>query len=424
LQSRRIDGCRPRALRPAASLPNPSWGEPNPYLVVRFRHARLSYACRLRHGQRFYHPRRVLVRISAPGPKTEAGDWYRQTVLQSLWGFEPERFASQAFWDSFEQLLPEKEAAVRQEERDPLEEAQARLLGLWKEKQLLSRRLLAYDTTNFCTYIASTNTRSRLAQRGHNKKGRHDLRQVGLCCERDGESGLAICHHVYPGNVTDAEEFSLALERIQRLLARHAIAPQTVTLVFDKGTAALANTLLLEEAGLGWISALPWNQAPAEFRERGVETLPVCSGAEPGVQAAAEDCQVHGKEYLCVLKYSASFATEQLHGLSDSLSKVLRAMKRLALEAAKPGSRLSRAGIETKMGRWLAAPFLKELIRYEIRDEGGGPRLSFQVDHTAVQDLFARRLGRTLLLTNRRDWQFRSKLPLAMGEYAQRGRRV
>ncbi len=343
-------------------------------------------------------------RICAPGPKTEAGDWYRQTVLPSLWGFEPERFTSQAFWDCFEQLLPEKEAAVRQEERDPLEEAQARLLGLWKEKQLLSRRLLAYDTTNFYTYIASTNTRSHLAQRGHNKQGRHDLRQVGLCCVRDGESGLAVCHHVYPGNVTDAEEFSVALERIRRLLARHQIAPETVTLVFDKGTAALANTVLLEEAGLGWISALPWNQAPAEFRQRAVETLPVCSGAEPGVQAAAENCLVHGKEYLCVLKYSATFAAEQLHSLSTSLSKVLRAMKRLALEAARPGSRLTKAGIETKIQRWLTAPFLKELIRYEIRDQAGGPRLSFQVNHTAVQELLARRLGRTLLLTNRRGW--------------------
>jgi transposase len=343
-------------------------------------------------------------RICAPGPKTEAGEWYRQTILHSLWGFEPERFSSQAFWDCFEQLLPEKEAAARQEEGDPLEEAQARLLGLWKEKQLLSRRLLAYDTTNFYTYIASTNTRSSLAQRGHNKQGRHDLRQVGLCCVRDGESGLAVCHHVYPGNVTDAEEFSVALERIQRLLARHAIAPETVTLVFDKGTAALANTVLLEEAGLGWISALAWNQAPAEFRQRPVETLPVCSSAEPGVQAAAENLLVHGKEYLCVLKYSATFAAEQLHSLSTSLNKVLRTLKRLALEVARPGNRLTNDGIETKIGRWLRAPFLKELVRYELREEKSGRRLSFQVDHAAVQKLLAHRLGRTLLLTNRRDW--------------------
>jgi transposase len=343
-------------------------------------------------------------RICAPGPKTAVADWYQQTILSALWGFEPERFSSQAFWDGFEQLLPEKQAGEQSEAHDPLEEAQVRLLGLWKEKQLVSRRLLAYDTTNFHTYIASTNTRNGLAQRGHNKQGRHNLRQVGLCCVRDGESGLSLCHHVYPGNVTDTEEFPVALERIQRLLARHAIPPETVTLVFDKGTAALANTVLLEEARLGWISALPWNQAPAEFRQRPVEALPACSSAQPGVRAAAENLRVHGKEYRCVLKYSATFAGEQLHSVSTSLSKALAALKRLAVEMARPGNRLTPAGVEAKIQRWLAAPFLAELIRYELREEGSGRHLSFQVDHAALQELITHRLGRTLLLTNRQDW--------------------
>ena len=311
-------------------------------------------------------------RICSPGPKTTVAEWYQQTILSPLWGFAPERFSSQAFWDCFEQLLPEKQAEEQSEERDPLEEAQVRLLGLWKEKQLLSRRLLAYDTTNLHTFIATTNTRNTVAQRGHNKQGRHNLRQVGLSYVLDGESGLSLCHHVYPGNVADAEEFPVALERIQRLLARHAIPPETVTLVFDKGAAALANTVLLQEAGLGWISALPWNQAPAEFRQRPVEGLPACSSAQPGVQAAAEKLLVHGEEYLCVLKYSATFAAEQLHSLSASLSKVLGALKRLAVEMARPGNRLTPVGIEAKIHRWLAAPFLSGLVHYQILDEPGG----------------------------------------------------
>src|SRR5205823_12947923 len=98
------------------------------------------------------------------------------------WGFPAERFTSQAFWDAFEQILPETSATLAPAE-DPLDQAQLRLLGLWKEKQLVGRWLLAYDTTNFYTYIASTNTRNQLAQRGHNKQGRHNLRQVGLRSE-------------------------------------------------------------------------------------------------------------------------------------------------------------------------------------------------------------------------------------------------
>ena len=257
-----------------------------------------------------------------------------------------------------------------------------------------------------------------MAQRGHNKQGRHNLRQVGLSYVLDGESGLSLCHHVYPGNVADAEEFPVALERIQRLLARHAIPPETVTLVFDKGTAALANTVLLKEAGLGWISALPWNQAPAEFRQRPVEALPACSSAQPGVQAAAEKLLVHGEEYLCVLKYSATFAAEQLHSVSASLSKVLGALKRLAVEMARPGNRLTPAGIEAKIHRWLSAPFLSELVHYQILDEPGGRRLVFQVDHAAVQELVTHRLGRTLLITNHLDWTAEQVVAAYAGQQA------
>src|SRR6516164_8246921 len=192
-------------------------------------------------------------RVCQPGPKTEVADWYRQSILSPLWDFSPERFTSQAFWDAFEQILPEDQQDLPLEQ-DPLEKAQLALLGLWKQKQLVSRRLLAYDPTNFYTYIASNNTRNQLAQRGHNKQGRHNLRQVGLSYVRDAESGLSLCHHVYPGNVADAEELPSALSRMLGMLDRCQIARDEVTLVLDKGS--LANAVELQEAGVGWIAAL------------------------------------------------------------------------------------------------------------------------------------------------------------------------
>jgi transposase len=338
-------------------------------------------------------------RICQPGPKTEVADWYGRTVLHSLWNFPPERFTSQAFWDAFELILPQESSGD-----DPLELAQLRLLALWKEMPGVSRRLLAYDTTNFYTYIASTNTRNELAQRGHNKQGRHNLRQVGLSYVLDGESGLSLCHHVYPGDVADAEEFSTTLPRIARMLDQNQIARDTVTLVFDKGTAALANTVELEEARVGWISALPWNQAPAELRERAVEQLPPCSSQQPGVRAAAEKLLVHGKEYLCVVKYSASFAGEQLHSLTTSVSKILQYLRRFSMELNKPKARWDEKKIRSKIERWLSGQFLTEVIRYEIQQRDGRWQLQFDFNIAAWQHLLTHRLGRTVLLTNRMDW--------------------
>jgi transposase len=343
-------------------------------------------------------------RICQPGPKTEVADWYDKTILRSTWGIPPDRFTSQAFWDAFEKILPEHLDSLATGDDDPLDRAQLRLLDLWKAKQMVSRRLLAYDTTNFYTYIASNNTRNQLAQRGHNKQGRHNLRQVGLSYVLDGENGLSLCHHVYRGNVADSEEFSTSLARMLGMLDRCQIARDTVTLVLDKGSAALANTVELQESGVGWISALPWTQVPAAFRERAVEQLSLCSSAQPGVRAAAEKLLVHGREYLCVLKYSASFAGEQLHSLTTSLSKVLQSMRRLSMELNKPQARWKENQIRSKIQRWLSEQFLEELIRYQIESRDGQWRLQFDFDTAAWQRLVDHRLGRTVLLTNRMDW--------------------
>jgi transposase len=342
-------------------------------------------------------------RICRPGPKTEVAEWYRRSILHSLWGFPPERFTSQAFWDCFDAIQATGSVALAPAE-DDLDQAQLRLLALWKDKQLVSRRLLAYDSTNFYTYVASNNTRNQLAQRGHNKQGRHNLRQVSLSYVMDGENGLSLCHHVYPGNVPDSEELPAALARIMELLDRNQIPRDSVTLVLDKGSAALANTLELERAGVGWISALPWNQAPVQLRERDIAQLPSLSSAQPGVRAAAETAVVHGKQYLCVVKYSASFAGEQLHSLTTSLSKALQSLRRLAVSLAKPGARFTEPGIRNKINRWLSASFLAELIRYQLEFRDGRWHLQFDFDHAAYQHLLAHRLGRTLLLTNRVDW--------------------
>jgi hypothetical protein len=95
-------------------------------------------------------------------------DWYGRTILHSICGIPPERFTSQAFWEGFGKILSEHLDPLVTGEDDPLDRAQLRLL--WKGKQVVSRRLLAYDTTNFYNYIASNNTRNQLDQRGQNKE--------------------------------------------------------------------------------------------------------------------------------------------------------------------------------------------------------------------------------------------------------------
>ena len=209
----------------------------------------------------------ALQRICEPGPKTDVAAWYSNTILPALWRLPAERFTSQAFWECFDHIHLGPLQADAVDRHDELDRAQGQLLGLWKAKRLVGPRLLSYDATNFHTFVASTNDRNTIARRGHNRQGRHNLRQVGLSYVLDGTHGLSLYHHVYPGNLTGPEEFSTSLPRLLQSLDDHQIARDSVTLVFDKGAAALANTLALDQSGIGWVSALPWNQAPPACRD-------------------------------------------------------------------------------------------------------------------------------------------------------------
>jgi transposase len=122
------------------------------------------------------------------------------------------------------------------------------------------------------------------------------------------------------------------------------------------------------------------------------------------VRAAAEKLLVHGQEYLCVLKYSAFFAGEQLHSLTTSLSKVLQALRRFSMELNKPPARWKEDQIRSKIQRWLSGQFLEEFVRYQLASRDGRWRLQFEFDTRAWQRIVDHRLGRTMLLTNRMDW--------------------
>ena len=341
-------------------------------------------------------------RICDPGPKTKVADWYRHSILADLWRFAPSRFSSQAFWDHFDAIDVSDD--LDQPQPDELEQAQSALLQAFRSRQLVSQRVLAYDTTNFHTWVATTNTRNRLAQRGHSKQKRHDLRQVGLSYALDGQHGLSLCHHVYPGNVTDRDELPACLGRITRLLDAAAIARETVTLVLDKGSAALANTLELEASGLGWIAALPWDQAPVGLRSRPVAEL-ACVPGEPGLRVGSERTLVHGAEYLGVLRHSAGFAAEQCHSVTLSVAKATQKLRALAREISRPQDRHTEAGLRRRIQRWLRPNFVAQALSYELRRATDRSwDLQFTIEEAALNRLLTERFGRTTLVTNRLDW--------------------
>ena len=109
----------------------------------------------------------ALQRACAPGSKRELSVFMGSSVAR-ISCLPAERFTGQAF----------HRAAARVTE-EQLERAQLAIARAAVARFGLSADVLAFDSTNFDTHIATT-TVSELAKRGHAKSKRSDLRVVGL----------------------------------------------------------------------------------------------------------------------------------------------------------------------------------------------------------------------------------------------------
>src|SRR5207237_10619968 len=81
-------------------------------------------------------------RICQPGPKTEVEEWYRHSILSSLWGFPAERFTSQEFWDCLDRI---QTGDGGEEEQDELARAQSRLRAVWRWDPMAGNALSSVD---------------------------------------------------------------------------------------------------------------------------------------------------------------------------------------------------------------------------------------------------------------------------------------
>lgn len=339
----------------------------------------------------------ALNRALAPCSKLAIGQWYEETVLRRLWRFPKKAFSSQRFWDHMDMVSEEA-----------IELVQARLAARIEQEFGLNRDVLLYDTTNFFTFLATTNARGGIAQRGHNKQKRHDLRQVGLALlvSRDGQ--VPLFHRVYEGNLADV---SLFPEMARELLERHAEylpSDGQATLVFDKGNVCDEAMQRFVAPGRHFVAALPANQAP-ELIAAPLDTFEPVPGM-PGTKALQVEHEFWGRTCTAVLVYTESFFTQQLSGVTTNLVKCQKKLMDLEMSLHKWRKGKARSkrptvrGVRKSVRSILSPQFMKDLFRIDITEEDGLPRLEYALDHRAFDKLVDERLGRTVLVTDHLDW--------------------
>jgi transposase len=99
----------------------------------------------------------------------------------------------------------------------------------------IDAELLLYDTTNYFTFIATSNDRSDLAQCGHSKQKLHDLRQIGLALLLTRVFQIPLFQQGYPGNIPDVGPFPQLSSKLTKRYEQVTGKIPEATLVFDRG---------------------------------------------------------------------------------------------------------------------------------------------------------------------------------------------
>lgn len=198
----------------------------------------------------------ALQRVCAAGPKRDLAQFLEDS-LPRVSCLRAAKFTGQAF----------HRIAQRVTDGD-LEAAQIALAQAAVGRFKLSTNVLAFDTTNFDTHIATT-TAGELARRGHAKSKRSDLRVVGLGVLVSETGHVPLLYRTYAGNGSDQEVLENCLDGLGKLhdaldAGEGRRRPATRTLVRDGGFWSPQLELSLDVAGYFSLISLPLSHAAAE----------------------------------------------------------------------------------------------------------------------------------------------------------------
>ncbi len=343
----------------------------------------------------------ALNRALRPRSKRAFAEWYEVSSLKRLYPIPTSQLSSQRFWDAMDQVSPQ---ACQQIFHQIAQRALTRFA--------IHDDVIAFDTTNFFTFIASDNPRPQLPQRGHSKAKRHDLRQVGLALAVTQRDQLPLFHQVYAGNQNDATLFDALFPQLLRELAD--LGQGQATWVYDKGNVSQANQLQVESQAVAYVTSVPPSYYP-EFLAVPLEQLvAVDAHAYPelaDLRLFSARRQRWSRELQLVMSYSPELAQGQRLGVLQQQAKALRRLQELQRRLAgrderSRGRKPTVASVARQVEDILAGQHLRKLIRTETSVEAKDlVRLHYRVDAEHLEHLQAHLFGRRIWLSTQLEWE-------------------
>ncbi|MBT3749247.1 MAG: IS1634 family transposase [Bacteroidetes bacterium] len=344
-------------------------------------------------------------RVCMPTSKMGWGNWAKGTSVEYLLRCNLSKVDSQHFWDLMDSF---PEDAIYQAEQEIL----TRLLDIYK----IQTDTLFYDTTNFFTYIDTTNTHSDIAQRGKNKQHRNDLRQVGLAMVVSREDYIPLFHHSYQGNLQDAVVFREVIDKIKDRMQSLGLNQDTHTLVFDRGNNSKKNLDIVKSLGFNYVGALtPYHHK--EIIGRAMEEMSTVKLNNESLAVYREKSTVWEDEKTILVFISDRLKAGQIRGVYQGLAKKEEKIKELQRSLANPkGKKRNREDLEKKIKTIVEGQYLKDILKWKLIETGDGKYyLDYQIDQEQLHSV-EEKLGFRIIMTNRHEWTSREIITAYYGQ--------
>jgi hypothetical protein len=292
---------------------------------------------------------------------------------------------------------------------EQLEKAQIEIARAVVRRFKLSTEVLAFDTTNFDTHIATT-TAGELARRGRAKSKRRDLRVVGLAALVSETGHVPLLHRTYPGNGSDQAVLGVCLDALGKLhdaldWGEQRSRPACRTLVRDGGSWSEQLELDLDVEGYYSLISLPLSHSASQLalehaaRRGAMKRL---GGKLGHVRAARLQTRVGKLDRTLVVVESQELLRGQKRGIAVALAKAKEELRKLQRRAAS--GRIRREALKERVHKTLRREHLSEFVITEVRQNGKQLSLGWHVDAARRRRLERTRLGRRVLCTDRHVW--------------------
>lgn len=331
----------------------------------------------------------IIGRCCAPRSKRAFADWACTTHLPELMGFQAEALTSQHFWEQM-QAVPV----------DVLENIEHEIVREVIGQEQLRVEALAYDTTNFYTHIASTNAKPQLPQRGHNKPGRHDLRQWGLALVVDQNTQLPLAHVLYPGARSDMRTLAACLKPVRQRLRALMHGAGQLTLVFDTGAASKENLESWEPTEDRYVTAVRPSYHPRLLAEAAAHGEEVVLSTQEVVRAWRTRRMIAGQERDTVVVFSRQWYEGPVRGLQQQLARCTQQFEEMGLRV-----RSTTEAVRRRLAKICGRQYVRSLVRYEVSRDAQPPTpVCIWSDLQEYRRLTTQYFGLRILITDRNEW--------------------